>query len=49
MTTKHGRPVAMVIPIRRESSGLIGCLRGKIQVHGDILTTGVRWNARPRP
>ena len=44
--TKHGKPVAKVIPIGRESSVLIGCLRGKLRVRGKILSTGLRWDAR---
>lgn len=47
--TKHGKPVAKVIPIGRESSDLIGCLRGKITVRGDIISTGVRWDANAQP
>ncbi len=47
--TKHGKPVAKVIPIGRESSALIGCLRRKIRVRGDILSTGLRWNAHAEP
>jgi len=43
--TEHGRPVARLVPIQTESSALIGSLAGKIRVHGDLLTTGVRWDA----
>ena len=43
--TKHGRPVAKLIPVARTSEHLIGCLRGKIRVVGDIMSTGVGWNA----
>ncbi|MSP60133.1 MAG: type II toxin-antitoxin system prevent-host-death family antitoxin [Myxococcales bacterium] len=43
--TKHGRPVARLIPIERESGALIGCLKGRIEVRGDILSTGERWDA----
>ncbi|HTR78928.1 MAG TPA: type II toxin-antitoxin system prevent-host-death family antitoxin [Gemmatimonadaceae bacterium] len=46
VVTKHGRPVAKVIPIERATADLIGSLRGKIVVHGDLTTTGVVWNAR---
>ncbi|MBI2893149.1 MAG: type II toxin-antitoxin system Phd/YefM family antitoxin [Deltaproteobacteria bacterium] len=47
--TKHGKPVAKVIPIGRESSALIGCLRSKIRVHGSIISTGLRWDAHAEP
>ena len=40
--TKHGKPVANLVPIEAESSALIGSLAGKIRVHGDLLTTGPR-------
>ena len=46
--TKHGRPVAKLIPIRAESAGLIGSLKGKIKIKGKIFSTGLRWNAQSR-
>ena len=44
--TKHGKPVAKLIPIRAESSSLIGSLKGKIRIKGDVLSTGVKWRAQ---
>jgi prevent-host-death family protein len=43
--TKHGKPVAKVLPIERASADLVGSLRGRIQVKGDIETTGLKWEA----
>jgi prevent-host-death family protein len=43
--TKHGKPVAKVIPIQAESASLIGALKGKLRIRGDILSTGLRWDA----
>ena len=43
--TKHGRPVAKLVPIETGSADLIGSLAGKIAIHGDLLSTGVRWDA----
>ena len=43
--TKRGKPVARVIPYDNQDAELIGSLRDKIVVKGDIFTTGVRWNA----
>jgi prevent-host-death family protein len=43
--TKHGKPVARLLPIERASAGLIGSLRGRILVKGEILSSGVKWNA----
>lgn len=43
--TKRGKPVAKLIPIRAESASLIGSLKNKLEITGDILSTGVRWDA----
>ncbi len=43
--TKHGKPVAKVIPIETESASLIGALKGKLRIRGNILSTGLRWDA----
>jgi antitoxin (DNA-binding transcriptional repressor) of toxin-antitoxin stability system len=44
---KHGRPVARLVPFKEGgTSGFIGSMKGKIEVKGDIYTTGVRWNAQ---
>jgi len=46
--TKHGKPVAKLIPIEVQSSQLklIGRMKGKIKIKGDILSTGLKWNAQ---
>ena len=44
--TKRGKPVAKLIPIRAESAELIGALKGKVRVKGDILSTGLKWHAQ---
>jgi prevent-host-death family protein len=44
--TKRGKPVAKLIPIRAESASLIGSLKGKVRIKGDILSTGVAWDAQ---
>ncbi len=43
--TKHGKPVAKLLPIKRASADLIGTLRGRIHIRGDIQTTGLKWDA----
>lgn len=43
--TKHGRPVAKVVPIRTEPADLIGSMKGKLVITGDIMSTGTRWDA----
>ena len=45
VVTKHGRPVARVLPYERRFESLIGSLKDKIGVHGDLLSTETRWNA----
>lgn len=45
VVTKHGKPVARVLPYERRFAPLIGSLRDKIRVRGDLQTTNVRWNA----
>jgi prevent-host-death family protein len=45
--TKRGKPVAKLIPIGAESASLIGSLADKLKIRGDVLSTGVRWNAQP--
>ena len=43
--TKRGKPVARVVPYDREFAASIGSLSGKIEIRGDIMGTGVPWNA----
>ena len=43
--TKRGKPVAKLVPVGRGGRDLIGILAGKIAIHGDILSTGARWDA----
>ncbi len=43
--TKHGKPVARLIPFDSEKAELIGCLRDEIEILGDIESTGVTWDA----
>ena len=45
--TKHGRPVAKLVPFETQSPRLIGCLKGKLKICGSILSTGLKWNAQP--
>ncbi|MCY4486505.1 MAG: type II toxin-antitoxin system prevent-host-death family antitoxin [Deltaproteobacteria bacterium] len=45
IVTKHGKPVARIVPYDRQCADLIGSLRHKIAIRGDIFSTGVRWDA----
>ena len=49
IVTKHGRPVARVLPYDGEGADLIGSLRHKIRVRGDIISTGLRWDSEAQP
>jgi prevent-host-death family protein len=44
--TKHGKPVAKLLPVQRAAADLIGALRGRIRIKGDIKSTGLKWHAR---
>jgi len=43
--TKRGKPVAKLIPIASDSASLIGSLKGKLRIKGNILSTGAKWDA----
>jgi prevent-host-death family protein len=45
--TKHGKPVARLIPFASDSASLIGSLAGKLKIKGEILSTGLDWDAEP--
>ncbi len=46
--TKHGKPVAKLIPLGADAKGLIGSLANKLRIRGKILSTGIRWDAESR-
>jgi prevent-host-death family protein len=43
--TKHGKPVAKLIPIHTDTGKIIGSFKGKIKIKGNILSTGIKWDA----
>ena len=45
VVTKRGKPVARVLPYESGDSDLIGSLKHKLKVKGDVFTTGLRWDA----
>ena len=45
VVTKRGKPVARVLPYDSGEADLIGSLRNKLKVKGDIFTTGLPWDA----
>jgi antitoxin (DNA-binding transcriptional repressor) of toxin-antitoxin stability system len=44
--TKHGKPIARLIPEGSGCASLIGSMKGKIRIKGDIECTGAEWNAQ---
>ena len=40
IVTKHGTPVARVIPFDTQGVDLIGSLRHKIKIRGNVFSTG---------
>jgi prevent-host-death family protein len=45
VVTKRGKPVAKLIPFGTDSADLIGSLKHKLRITGEILSTGIRWDA----
>jgi prevent-host-death family protein len=45
LITKHGKPVAKLVPVHTDNAKLIGSFKGKIKIKGNILTTGMKWDA----
>jgi len=43
--TKRGKPVARLVPISRDCADLIGSMKGKIRIRGNLLSTGIKWDA----
>jgi prevent-host-death family protein len=45
LITKHGKPVARLVPANLDCGELIGSMKDKIQIHGDIFSSGIKWDA----
>lgn len=43
--TKRGKPVAKLVPVEKTGRSLIGKLKGKIRIKGNIESTGAKWDA----
>jgi prevent-host-death family protein len=47
LITKHGHPVAKVVPVRQSCADLIGSVPGMvIDPDDDLLNTGIKWDAQ---
>ena len=45
VVTRHGKPIARVIPYDHQCADLIRILQHKVKVQGNIFTTGLGWKA----
>jgi len=46
VVTKRGQPIARVIPMGPvDNTSLFGNMKGKIEILGDIFSTGEKWDA----
>jgi prevent-host-death family protein len=43
--TKRGKPVARLVPTEEKPDEIFGRLKGTGKIHGDIFSTGERWEA----
>jgi antitoxin (DNA-binding transcriptional repressor) of toxin-antitoxin stability system len=43
--TKHGKAVARLIPAGSDCASLIGSMKDKVKIHGNLLSTGIEWDA----
>jgi prevent-host-death family protein len=44
--TKHGKPVAQLVPVAAEPKSLFGYMRNTVTIKGDVVApTGESWNA----
>ncbi len=44
--TKHGKPVARLVPVEHASSEMLGVLEGRLSIKGDVFSTGIDWDAQ---
>ena len=45
VVTKHDKPVTGNIPADSGCASLIGSMKGKVRISGDVFSTGIKWNA----
>ncbi len=36
IVTKRGKPIVKLVPVEKETPGLLGCMAGKVKIVGDI-------------
>lgn len=46
IVTKHGTPIAKLVPIEEESLNLYGALKGTVKIKGDLIVSiEEKWDA----
>ena len=48
LITKRGKPVAKLVAVESGFKSLIGTLKGRIRIRGDINSSGIDWRATSR-
>ena len=49
LVTKHGRPIARILPVNSHNNEqLIGSMKGKIKIRGQLFSSGAAWDAESR-
>lgn len=44
--TKHGKPVARLVPVEQQAPSMFGCMKGTVTILGDIMEPiDVEWDA----
>jgi antitoxin (DNA-binding transcriptional repressor) of toxin-antitoxin stability system len=43
--TKHGRPVARLLPESSNCADLIGSMKGSVRLKRGVMSTGITWHA----
>ena len=44
--TKHGKPVARLVPVDSDTKSAFGCLKNTVSIQGDIVASiDVEWDA----
>ncbi|NOT59585.1 MAG: hypothetical protein HOP19_05090 [Acidobacteria bacterium] len=47
IVTKEGRPLVRITPVAAvNNEPFIGSMKGQIAIHGDVLSTGIDWDAQ---
>ena len=46
IVTKRGKPLARVLPASADCAEIIGSMKDKIKIRGNILSTGIKWDAQ---